>query len=253
MLLVELTNRLQNQYNQVQIQIEELQEQQRFLQAQLQRVGSVESKMESAAALVQEAIAEIRDVCPEELLDYQATINGLFGDEAIAYLPQQQDDLDEYLEQLEDYLLSQSGQMITKLAVQFDIDGAYDRKSMDLVSEIKNYLLNLYSPVQALDFLAGVIGRLIGENSNGNSNGHSHKADIEQMDVIAQVEAEEDDVTNFGLSVEHYNYLESLKWQDLLNVAARHGINPKGLKKDALLEQLDMKMTDDEVEALINL
>jgi hypothetical protein len=86
MLLATLTANLQSSYAQIQSQIEALQEQQRLIQAQLQRVGSVESKMESAAALVAEAIAEIREVCPEELSDYRQVIDGLFGDAPIAQI-----------------------------------------------------------------------------------------------------------------------------------------------------------------------
>ncbi|NER45755.1 MAG: hypothetical protein F6J92_03520 [Symploca sp. SIO1A3] len=91
MLLAQLTESLQQQFNQLQVQIEQLQEQQRLIQAQLQRVGSVESKMESAAVLVQEAIAEINDVCPEELDNYQQTVNSLFTN-VTAQLPSSDDD-----------------------------------------------------------------------------------------------------------------------------------------------------------------
>jgi hypothetical protein len=86
MLLTTLTANLQSSYAQIQSQIEALQEQQRLIQAQLQRVGSVESKMESAAALVAEAIAEIRDVCPEELSAYQEVIGSLFCSQPIAQI-----------------------------------------------------------------------------------------------------------------------------------------------------------------------
>ncbi|NER52474.1 MAG: hypothetical protein F6J92_38720 [Symploca sp. SIO1A3] len=78
MLLAELTQSLQSQYAQIQIQIENLERQQREIQEKLQDVRSVESKMESAAALVAEAVAEITEVCPEELNSYQETINSLF-------------------------------------------------------------------------------------------------------------------------------------------------------------------------------
>lgn len=66
MLLATLTAKLQNEYQAIQVQIDALLEQQRIIQAQLQRVGSVESKMESAAQLVAEAIAQIKEVCQEE-------------------------------------------------------------------------------------------------------------------------------------------------------------------------------------------
>lgn len=86
MLLATLTANLQSSYAQIQSQIEVLQEQQRLIQAQLQRVGSVESKMESAAALVAEAIAEIREVCPGELIAYQEVISDLFCSQPIAQI-----------------------------------------------------------------------------------------------------------------------------------------------------------------------
>lgn len=87
MLLQSLTNQLQSDYAAVQVQIEELQEQQRLIQAQLQRIGSVESKMESAAALVMEAIADIKEVCPKELAGYKTTILSLFTDAPSPALP----------------------------------------------------------------------------------------------------------------------------------------------------------------------
>lgn len=86
MLLATLTANLQSSYAQIQSQIEALQEQQRLIQVQLQRVGSVESKMESAAALVAEAIAEIREVCPDELSAYQEVIGSLFCSQPIAQI-----------------------------------------------------------------------------------------------------------------------------------------------------------------------
>jgi hypothetical protein len=86
MLLSQLTANLQNQYATMQAQIEALQEQQRLIQAQLQRVGSVESKMESAAQLVAEAIAEIREVCPEELSAYQEVVSSLFRNAPVAQI-----------------------------------------------------------------------------------------------------------------------------------------------------------------------
>lgn len=87
MLLQSLTNQLQSDYAAVQAQIEALQEQQRLIQAQLQRIGSVESKMESAVALVMEAIAEIKEVCPEELDGYKGTITNLFDASPSPLLP----------------------------------------------------------------------------------------------------------------------------------------------------------------------
>ena len=86
MLLTTLTTNLQSSYADIQVQIEALQEQQRLIQAQLQRVGSVESKMESAASLIAEAIAEIREVCPEELVAYREVISGLFDGTPVAQI-----------------------------------------------------------------------------------------------------------------------------------------------------------------------
>ncbi|MGH8001263.1 MAG: hypothetical protein ACREPR_18020 [Brasilonema sp.] len=79
MLLSQAIESQQSLYAQLQVQIEALQEQQRLIQAQLQRLGSVESKMESAAALLEEAIAEIGEVCPEELPGYKEVITSLFA------------------------------------------------------------------------------------------------------------------------------------------------------------------------------
>jgi hypothetical protein len=93
MLLATLTANLQASYADIQVQIEQLQEQQRLIQAQLQRVGSVESKMESAAALVAEAISEIREVCPDEIDNYRLTITSLFGGAPVAQLTPGADDI----------------------------------------------------------------------------------------------------------------------------------------------------------------
>jgi hypothetical protein len=98
MLLATLTANLQNQYATIQVQIEALQEQQRLIQAQLQRVGSVESKMESAAALVAEAISEIREVCPDEIDNYRLTITSLFGDAPVAQLAPAADEVADEVE-----------------------------------------------------------------------------------------------------------------------------------------------------------
>ncbi len=86
MLLNQIISNQHALYAEIQAQIESLQEQQRQIQAHLQRLGSVESKMESAAQLVAEAIAEINAVCPDELANYEQTITSLFGSEPIAQL-----------------------------------------------------------------------------------------------------------------------------------------------------------------------
>lgn len=86
MLLNQIISSQHALYAEIQNQIETLQEQQRQIQAYLQRLGSVESKMESAAQLVAEAIAEINAVCPDELANYQQTITSLFGSGPIAQM-----------------------------------------------------------------------------------------------------------------------------------------------------------------------
>lgn len=79
MLLNQAIATQQNLYAEIQLQIEALQEKQREINAYLQRLGGVESQMESAAQLVQEAIASIHEVCPDELGAYRDLILGLFG------------------------------------------------------------------------------------------------------------------------------------------------------------------------------
>lgn len=91
MLLAQLIQDQTNRYAQIQDQIDQLLEQQRQIQAYLQQLGSVESKMESAAALIAEAVTQIRLHCPDELTAYQETINSLFGQSAIATLPEATD------------------------------------------------------------------------------------------------------------------------------------------------------------------
>ncbi|MBW4636473.1 MAG: hypothetical protein KME30_32745 [Iphinoe sp. HA4291-MV1] len=82
----------QSLYSQLQIQIDELQAKQREIQAYMQQLGSVESSMESAAQMLQQAIAEIRSVCPDELGAYQTIITSLFTDAPIAQLAAAADD-----------------------------------------------------------------------------------------------------------------------------------------------------------------
>jgi len=86
MLLSTLIAAQQETYASIQAQIEALQEKQREIQSFLQQLGSVESKMVSAAQLIQEAIASINEVCPDELSNYQQLITGLFNT-PIASLP----------------------------------------------------------------------------------------------------------------------------------------------------------------------
>ncbi|WP_071192668.1 hypothetical protein [Trichormus sp. NMC-1] len=86
MLLTQVIASQQTAYAELQSQIEELQQQQREIQAYLQQLGSIESKMVSALQMVQEAVGEIREICPGELGNYQASIDALFGDAPIAVL-----------------------------------------------------------------------------------------------------------------------------------------------------------------------
>lgn len=79
MLLSNLIASHQESYADIQAKIEDLQEQQRKIQAHLQQLGSVESQMVSAVQMLQEAISSINEVCPNELAEYQQTVVGLFS------------------------------------------------------------------------------------------------------------------------------------------------------------------------------
>lgn len=79
MLLSKLISQYQETYADIQARIEDLQEQQRKIQAHLQQLGSVESQMVSAVQMLQEAISSINEVCPSELAEYQQTVVGLFS------------------------------------------------------------------------------------------------------------------------------------------------------------------------------
>ena len=79
MLLSNLIASHQESYADIQARIEELQEQQRKIQAYLQQLGSVESQMVSAVQMLQEAIFSINEVCPDQLAEYQQTVAGLFS------------------------------------------------------------------------------------------------------------------------------------------------------------------------------
>jgi hypothetical protein len=79
MLLSNLIASHQESYADIQAKIEDLQEQQRKIQAYLQQLGSVESQMVSAVQMLQEAISSINEVCPNELAEYQQTVVGLFS------------------------------------------------------------------------------------------------------------------------------------------------------------------------------
>ena len=79
MLLSNLIASHQETYADIQAKIDELQEQQRKIQAYLQQLGSVESQMVSAVQMLQEAIFSINEVCPDQLAEYQQTVAGLFS------------------------------------------------------------------------------------------------------------------------------------------------------------------------------
>lgn len=79
MLLSKLISQYQETYADIQARIEDLQEQQRKIQAHLQQLGSVESQMVSAVQMLQEAIHSINEVCPDQLAEYQQTVVGLFS------------------------------------------------------------------------------------------------------------------------------------------------------------------------------
>lgn len=87
MLLQELIAKHRQNIEAIESQIADLQRQQREEQAYLQRLGGIQSKMASAAHAVAVAVAEIRAACPGELATYQALVNSLFGEAAIAQLP----------------------------------------------------------------------------------------------------------------------------------------------------------------------
>lgn len=67
MLLNDLQKALEIQYSELQEQINLLQEEQKRVQAKMQQVGSVESKIESALALLSEGLRDAREVCPDQI------------------------------------------------------------------------------------------------------------------------------------------------------------------------------------------
>jgi hypothetical protein len=80
MLLTQLIDQQHNLYAGIQAQIEVLQEEQRRIQAFIQQLGSVDSQMVAALQLLEDAIASIRLVCPDQLLEYKQSVTDLFGD-----------------------------------------------------------------------------------------------------------------------------------------------------------------------------
>lgn len=67
MLLNDLQKALEIQYSELQEQINLLQEEQKRVQAKMQQVGSVESKIESALALLSEGLRDAREICPDQI------------------------------------------------------------------------------------------------------------------------------------------------------------------------------------------
>ena len=80
MLLTQAIEKQQELYVSIQNEIEALLEKQRQIQVYLQQLGTVESQMVSAVALLTEAIASIKEVCPDEIENYKATVTNLFNE-----------------------------------------------------------------------------------------------------------------------------------------------------------------------------
>ena len=79
MLLTQLIDQQHNLYADIQAKIEVLQEEQRRIQAFIQQLGSVDSQMVAALQLLEEAIASIRLVCPDQLSEYKQSVGNLFA------------------------------------------------------------------------------------------------------------------------------------------------------------------------------
>jgi|GEM_PF-4844179 len=90
MLLNKLIESQTQQYQDIQAQIDLLLEEQRRIQAFLQQLGSIESQMESAVKLVQEAVKSITETCPDELANYKEVLESCF-DIPIAVLPEKEE------------------------------------------------------------------------------------------------------------------------------------------------------------------
>jgi hypothetical protein len=86
MLLNQAIATQQELYTSIQTQIDDLLEKQRQIQIYLQSLGTVESQMVSAVTLLNEAIASILEICPDELENYKTTVASLF-DRTIRLLP----------------------------------------------------------------------------------------------------------------------------------------------------------------------
>ncbi len=137
MLLKNLIQDLQGSYIGIQKQIDALQEQQREIQAQLQKVGSVESKMLAAAQSLQAAIADINDACPEQLTQFKETINGLFVNPVAALEATDIEiDLDEETVEPHPPTVVAVGKSTTATTVDIDVkqDGEWDQVSSGLAT-----------------------------------------------------------------------------------------------------------------------
>jgi hypothetical protein len=143
MLLNQVIASQQSAYADIQSQIELLQEKQRHIQAYLQQLGSVESQMVSAAQMVQEAIASIREICPDELVNYQNTINGLFGAVPVAKLEPSPEPSPETETQPEPSPEPQTepetDDQIVDVIVEVEAVEHLETAKDDLIQEIENY------------------------------------------------------------------------------------------------------------------
>lgn len=73
--LFTLTAPLRQDYDFLQVQIETIQERQRQI---LEKIQGIEDKVKVANLALKEAIAAVRDACPEQLAEYQQSVNELF-------------------------------------------------------------------------------------------------------------------------------------------------------------------------------
>ena len=181
MLLNQVIASQQSAYADIQSQIELLQETQRHIQAYLQQLGSVESQMVSAAQMVQEAIASIREICPDELVNYQSTINDLFGAVPIAKLepspepqtePETDDQIvdvivevetvehletakDDLIQKIETYAATMTWNNYKKYVSSYPVRNISKATKADIQAIFKQYLASLDN-----DVLRGMIAKI---------------------------------------------------------------------------------------------
>lgn len=79
MLLNNRLNQIASDINSYEVQIAEMQEKIRELQAHSQLVGSTESAMESAVSQLLNAISLINQVCPDELKEFKRVVSDCFS------------------------------------------------------------------------------------------------------------------------------------------------------------------------------